>query len=259
MCARLRALGLVLLLAALRLAACDDKKEEPKAASPTETSAARPSAAATPAEGPRPTPDRIPDISVDTAGVNLGGDRVVMTAPDSPKKLRDAVARVSLSGKAVTVVALRTARTPDVAALVAALGEAGVIEVSLRTQDRTKKDATLKVVPERKLGKLEGCTVIAMVQKDRTTASWPVRGATATRYPRGMAGPDLSSTVDGVRKQLTGCASTVLVISGDDTVEWGLTFDLADRLQTADPPLKIATWALAREAPVAGRAVKGGD
>jgi biopolymer transport protein ExbD len=244
----------VVLLACLGVtAACEEKKDKliEKVAGPA-------SASATAVEPPPPNPDKVPQIVVDAQGAYVGGERANLSLADGAKRLRELLGTFRLTGKSVTVVALRNARTPDVATVVSAVGAAGVADVSVRTQDRTKKDFTLKVVPDEKAGKLPDCTVVAMVMKDRSTTSWAIRGQTAIRYSKGMAGPDLSSTVEGVQKQVHGCTSSAIAISGDDVVEWGLTFDLAERLVNADPPLKTSTVVLLKEAPVAGRPVKVG-
>jgi len=230
---------------------CDEKKEQPavKSAEPVAASAEPPPA-------PKPPPDRVPDVSVDNQGLYMGGERANLKEQDGAKKLAEIVAKYPITGKTVAVSAMRTARTPDVAAVVHALAERGAAEIVLKSQDRARKDTTLKLTPEKKLGKVADCTVTTTMLKDRTTASWHMRGGGAIKYPRGMAGPDMSLTLDGITKQVNGCSSTVLLFSGDDSVEWGLTFDLAEIVATAQPPLKITTYTLLHEAPVAGRAVK---
>jgi hypothetical protein len=250
-------LGGLFLLAAMGastgLGGCDDKKETP---------AARPAAASASAqpEAPPPPPaDKIPDISVDNQGLYMGGERVVLSAPDGPRRLKETVGKYKLDGKSVVIVALRVARTPEVSAVVKALADAGVADLTLRTQDRAKHDTNLKILPEKKLGKLPECTVVTMMLKDRTTASWSIRGGTAIKYPKGMAGPDMSQTLEGVTKQVNACPSTTLLFAGDDTIEWGLTFDLATKVSMAEPPLKIVSYGLLTTAPVAGRPVKVTD
>lgn len=244
--------GLFLLaaVAASALGGCDDKKEKP-AEKPAATTAS-----ALPEAPPSPPPDKIPDVSVDNQGLYMGGERVVLSAPDGPRRLKETVGKYKLDGKAVTIVALRVARTPEVAAVVKALSDVGVAEVTVRTQDRAKHDTNLKLVPEKKLGKLPECTVVTMMLKDRTTASWSIRGGTAIKYPKGMAGPDMSQTLEGITKQVNACTSTTLLFSGDEAIEWGLTFDLATKVSMAEPPLKIVSYGLLSAAPVAGRAVK---
>ena len=241
---------LAIVLAAVTLVGCEDKKES---AAPVP----KPSAPSVTAEPAKPPVDRPIVVMIDAEGTQVGGDRA--SGPEGPRKMRELVARLELKGKTPTVVASRTAKAVDVMGAVAALAAAGATEVTLRTPDRSKKDATRAMVPDTKAGKLADCTVAAIVQKDRTTASWPIRGGVATKYAKGMAGPDLSMTLEGLRRQVGGCSSSAMVLAGDEGVEWGLVFDISDRVVAADPPLKIGTWVLAREPLVAGRAVKVGD
>jgi biopolymer transport protein ExbD len=232
-------------------AGCEDKKEQ------LVEKVAGPSASNTePPPPPRPPPDRVPDISIDPQGLYMGGERANLSAQDGPKKLAEITGKYQLAGKTVAVSALRNARTPHVAAVVQALAAQGASEILIRTQDRAHKETSLKLTPEGKLGKIPDCTVVTMMLKDRTTASWSIRGGVATKYPRGMAGPDMSLTLEGITKQVDRCPSTALLFSGDDSVDWGLTFDLALNVASAQPPLKITTYTLPREAPVAGRPVK---
>jgi hypothetical protein len=233
-------------------AGCDDKKKEQlveKVAGPGASNTELP-------PPPKPPSDRVPDISVDAEGIYMGGERVNLAAADGLKRLDELVAKFPVASKTVALTALRNARTPHVTMVVDALARRGAVELVLKTQDRSRKDATLKLLPEGRLGKIPDCTVVTTMLKDRTTASWTVRGGVATKYPRGMAGPDMSLTLDGTRKQVDRCPATHLLFSGDDSVEWGLTFDLALNLATAEPPLKITSYTLLREVPVAGRPVR---
>lgn len=245
--------GFAVALALASLVACDEKKETPAPS----TAAPVVSAAPPSSEAARPSSDRPIVILVDAEGTQIGGDRA--TGPEGPRKMRELVAKLEVKGKMPTVLASRTAKATDVQAVVAALAAQGVTEVAIRTPDRSKKDSTRAIVPDTKAGKLADCTVAAVVQKDRTTASWPIRGGVATKYAKGMAGPDLSMTLEGLRKQVAACTSTAMVLAGDEGVEWGLVFDISDRVVTADPPLKIASWVLAREPLVAGRIVRIGE
>ncbi|MCC6647820.1 MAG: hypothetical protein IT374_19915 [Polyangiaceae bacterium] len=243
-------------LACLAVAAvgCDSPKSE----APSAPSAA-PAVTSAPAAAPAPSasPPRLPNLVVDTPGVNVGGEPHHAQNPEATKRLRDAVAKLPVSGKDVPVVALRGAKTGDVTALLGALFAAGATGAEVRTQNRDRRDTLFSVTPPKRAGKLPECTVAAMMLKDRTAASWTLRGGVALKYPRGMAGPDLTLTFEGVAKQVKACAaSTALVVSGDPSVEWGLTFDLYDKLKTTEPALPITTWIVPAEAPVAGRAVR---
>ena len=204
---------------------------------------------------PKPPEPRVPDVLVDDAGAYIGGERIELKSPESTAKLAAAVAKHPLAGKKVTVVALRNARTPDVVKTVSAIGDKAA-SVEVRTQNRDKKDVTIALEPDQKAGKLPDCTMAVMVLKDRATASWHVRGGVATKYLKGMAGPDMSQTAEGVAKQSKACpASTALVLSGDDSVEWGLVFDLS---QMGEPKAPVR-YVLPRVTPIAGQPVKLGD
>jgi len=70
-----------------------------------------------------------------------------------------------------------------------------------------------------------------------------------------MAGPDLSMTNDNVELFAKGCKqSSLLFVSADKGVEWGLTYDLAASAKTIDkaPP---DTFILLSEVPVPGHKV----
>jgi hypothetical protein len=248
--------ALLLALSACTALACDDKPATPGSSTQaTATPAASASAA------PKPVAPKVPDVLVDEGGAYIGGERVDFKAPDAAKKLTAIMEKHAavLAGKDVTLTALRAAKTPDVVRTVSALAEKAK-GLHVKTQNRDKKDATISVVPDDKAGKLADCTVTMMVLKDRATASWHIRGGVATKYPKGMAGPDMSQTAEGVAKQWKSCpAGTALVLAGDDTVEWGLVFDLTQMADPRTTPEAERVFVLPRTAPIAGRAVKIGD
>ena len=243
---------LVVLACSVAVSACDsDKKKQDL----LEKVGATPSASAAPTASAAPKSDRL-DVVVDAQGVYAGGERVNLSLPDAAKRLATLLAAHPIGGKRTEVTALRNARAADVATTVAALGDAGAPEVVVKTQDRSRKETPLTFTPGKKAGKVPECTVVVALQKDRSTASWHLGGGTATRYSRGMAGPDLSTTLDAVTKQVAACSSSALVVSAEESVDWGLTFDLALAAATAQPPLKATTWVLAPEPAVPGRPVK---
>jgi hypothetical protein len=82
-----------------------------------------------------------------------------------------------------------------------------------------------------------------------------VKGGTAKKQRKGMAGPDLSNTGEQITKDLAACDSTTAVFSGDEAVPWENAFNLAGTTLKADEKKKIDTLVLPREAPVAGRTV----
>jgi hypothetical protein len=144
-----------------------------------------------------------------------------------------------------------------VGALARALGEAGAVEIDVKTPDRTGAETLLKLLPEEIAGdKLPDCSVVAMIKKDNTSAVWHVKGGTATKFVKGLAGPDMSMTYDGIKDQMGSCASTHWLLAGEENVIWGLVFDLGQIVAKADPPPKATRAVLVYEAPIAGRAVQ---
>jgi hypothetical protein len=248
--------ALLLALSACTALACDDKPATPGSSTPATTTPAASASAA-----PKPVAPKVPDVLVDEGGAYIGGERVDFKAPDGAKKLAAIMEKHAavLAGKDVTLTALRAAKTPDVVRTVSALAEKAKT-LHVKTQNRDKKDATITVVPDDKAGQLPDCTVTMMVLKDRATASWHIRGGVATKYAKGMAGPDMSQTAEGVAKQWKTCAAgTALVLAGDDSVEWGLVFDLSQMADPRTTPEADRVFVLPRTTPIAGRAVKIGD
>jgi biopolymer transport protein ExbD len=247
--ARFRALPL-LAIAAL-LAACDDAPPKPAAgtgasATPTATVAAP----TTPAK-----PKGMPDLLVDNDGPYLAGTRINLVDPQGPEKLAKIVKELPINGQQVTLTVEKKAKTSYVAAVVAALGYAGAPTVKIKTDGRDDLPKEITVTPEVRVAALPACTVTTMVLKDLSTAIWPVKGGTAKKQRKGMAGPDLSNTGEQITKDLAGCDATLALFSGDESVPWENAFNLAGTTLKADEKKKLETLVLLREAPVAGRAV----
>jgi hypothetical protein len=91
--------------------------------------------------------------------------------------------------------------------------------------------------------------------KDLSTAVWPFKGGLGRRHRKGFAGPDLSHTSEQLKKDLASCDSTTAFFSGDDTISWEMTYNLAGTVLNSDEKKKIDTLVIPREAPVAGRPV----
>jgi biopolymer transport protein ExbD len=242
-------------VAAQVLSACGDDDGKKKLVEKV-TASASASAAAAASVAP-PDPNKLPVIKIDLNGVAyLGGERVELKLPDASQKLEEVLSKYNLEGKSLPVTAYREARTGDVMRVLAAIGARGVSDFTLHTTDRDHKDKALTFVPEKAAGKLADCTVAATVSKERYTSSWAIRGGTATKYAKGMAGPDMTQTLAGMTKQINGCDSTFVVVAGHESVEWALTFDLANLVATAQPPLKIQKFVLPKETPTAGQPFK---
>jgi hypothetical protein len=233
------------------LIGCDDK---PVASKTTALATSPTTVASAPA---KPPPDPLAGLTVDELGLYLQTHRIDMGAKDAESKIRGALAELPVKQKAVPVVASRNAKTQHVGALARALGEAGAIEIDVKTPDRTGAQTVLKLLPEEiARAQVPECAVVAMIKKDNTSAVWRVKGGTATKFLKGLAGPDMSMTFDGMKDQMGSCASAHWLLAGEENVIWGLVFDLGQIVAKADPPPKATNAVLVYEAPVAGRAVQ---
>src|SRR5690349_2590657 len=117
-----RSLLLLLTLAPLA-AGCDDPPKTGGAASASASAAASAEAAPTPTERPKPT--TMPELTVDADGPYLNGMRVKLADPNGPEKLTSIVKDLPINGKPVSLLVDKKAKVSAVAAVVAALGDAG--------------------------------------------------------------------------------------------------------------------------------------
>src|SRR5512132_4474149 len=112
--------ALPLLVIAALLAACDDASPRPGAGTSTSAPAAATVAAPTPTK-----PKGMPELLVDGDGPYLAGSRINLADPQGPEKLAKIVKELPINGQQVTITVEKKAKTPHVAAVVAALGDAG--------------------------------------------------------------------------------------------------------------------------------------
>ncbi len=252
--ARARAFSPVLALLCAALATgCDEPKKSEGSPSATASAPAAPTTART-VEAPK----TMPVITVDSQGIFITGTRIKLSDPKGPEKLVEVVKGLPVEGNPATVVADKKAKTPDVAAIVAQLGDAGAPKVTIKTDGRDDLAKEIVVVPASRVSKPDGCTVAAMVLKDLSTAVWPMRGGLGKRQRKGFAGPDLSHTAETLTKDIGSCKSNVAIVSADDSVIWEHAFNLAGTVLKADEKKALDTLVLPREAPVAGRPISLG-
>jgi len=200
----------------------------------------------------------MPTLTVDNLGPYLDGQRADLASADGPKKLTDIVKGLPIDGKEVTLVTLKKAKTRDVLAVVRELGAAGAPTVKIKTDGRNDLPQELVVTPSNKLPATpSACSVVTTVGEDLSTRVWSVKGGTAKLQKKGFAGPDFTLTADAAKKDIDRCASDTALFSGDEKVDWELTFNLGGALVSfADPGKKLKTIALVVDPPVAGRPVK---
>jgi len=241
-------------LAALAAAGCDDP---PKAKGGPAASAITTAAKVADSAQAAPKPKGMPELTVDDDGPYLAGTRINLTDPaaNGPEKLVKVTKDLPIEGKPVTLLATKKAKVSYVAAVVAALGDAGAPKVTIKTDGRDDLPKQIDVTPEVKLSSLPACSITTMILKDLSTAIWTIKGGTAKRQRKGLAGPDLSQTRDQLTKDIAACESTIAFFSGDDSAGWEATFNLAGSVLVSDEKKKIDTLVLVKETPVAGRAV----
>lgn len=248
-----RSLALPLLAIGALLVGCDD--DSPKAAGGKGATTAASASVAAPAPLAPTKPKGMPELIVDNEGPYLAGTRVNLADPQGAEKLVKVVKELPINGQAVTLTVEKKAKTPYVAAVVAALGDAGAPKVTIKTDGRDDLPKEITVTPEVRVASMPACTLATMVLKDLSTAIWSVKGGTAKKQRKGMAGPDLSNTGEQITKDLASCDSTIALFSGDEAVPWENAFNLAGTTLKADEKKKLDTLVLPREAPVAGRTV----
>jgi biopolymer transport protein ExbD len=233
------------------LAGCDDA---PKSGAGT-ASATAAAPTPTPAPTPAPKPTTMPDLTIDPEGPYLGGQRVNLGEATGAEKLAKIVKDLPINGKPVTLLVDKKAKVSAVAAVVAALGEAGAPKVVVKTDGRNDLPKSLELTPESRVSTPAGCSIVATVLKDLSTAVWPVKGGLARKQRKGLAGPDLSHTGEQLEKDLASCDSTTAMFSGDDGVGWESVFNLAGTVLVSDKKKRVDTLVLLHEEPVAGRAL----
>jgi hypothetical protein len=247
------ALGLVA-LSGPAVCGCDKEqpRTEPKAGSSTAPQVTASTAA------PAPAAPQRPQLAIDDAAAFVAGERLDLTAPDPQGRLEGALAGKLVSGETLVLNAAREAKLPRIAAMLGALGAKKARAVEIHTPLRDRREATLLF----ELGaRPEGCSVVGFIAKDSAITTWPARGATAERFNRGMAGPDLTRGSEGIRKRLLACESSTWFVSADDSVSWGLVFDLATSVLHPDDgglpkPRQVA---LLTKPPVPGRKVEADE
>ncbi len=254
-----------LALALLTLAACDDPpKNNPAAPSATPTSmgaaTGTPAGSAPPAgdSADRPKLKSMPELLVDDDGPYLGGQRANLAEPGGAEKLAKIVKELPFDGKPVNLEVSKKAKVPYVVAVVTALGDAGAPRIVVKTDGRGDLPKEITLSPESRVSSPAACSEVAMVLKDLSTAIWPIKGGTAKKQRKGLAGPDLSHTQENLEKDLAACDSNVAFFSTDDSLGWETAFNIAGTILVSDKKKKIESLVLLRETPVAGRAVTVG-
>ncbi|MBS2012371.1 MAG: hypothetical protein JST00_05770 [Deltaproteobacteria bacterium] len=204
------------------LAGCDDKEKTP----PKPSSSAS-SAASTAAPAPTPTAPAAPSkpqFAIDDTAVFVAGERFETAPADLRGRLVAAIGDKPVAGETVVLNAARETKLPKVVALFSALVAKKVKGVEVHTARRDKSMAEVTFVTNMKPA---DCSAVGSIAKEGFISVWPANGAgAADRFARGMAGPDITRGSEGLRKRLTSCDSPVFFLTADESITWGLLFDL---------------------------------
>lgn len=146
------------------------------------------------------------------------------------EKLREDLTKQKphVEGKDIVLRVAREAKRPWVATYLSELFKAGAGSVKLKTESREGYPTELKFLAQAEAKSAPKCSAVGMILDDRSTAVWKVSGGTASRRQKGMAGPDLSMTGETLERVGKQCKdSDLFFVSGAESVEWGLIYDLA--------------------------------
>jgi len=108
--------------------------------------------------------------------------------------------------------------------MVELLRQAGAGAIHVKTEAR---DSTTQELPIATATRLPDCATVAWIAKDASIEVWPAGGGTAKRVLRGLAGPDLTLGMEAMHKQGSECEASQIAVGADDSMTWGLAFDLA--------------------------------
>jgi hypothetical protein len=242
-------------------AACD--KDPPKNA-PSPKAAESSGASGTPASpapssAGEPAKPSKPQLALDDTAVFVAGERVETSSlggPDLKGKITLALAGKPVEGETLVLNAARDTKMPKVTALFSVLIAKKVKAVEVHTPKRDRSGGEIVFVTTQKPA---DCSAVGFISKESAITAWPASGATAERFARGMAGPDLTRGSEGIRKRVLACDAAPWFLGADENVTWGLVFDLALAVAQVDdagaiPASKSLT--LLTKTPVSGRKIE---
>ncbi|MBX3190832.1 MAG: hypothetical protein KF819_27795 [Labilithrix sp.] len=244
------ALALAPALAALAALGCD--KDAPKSEPGPAASAPKAAESAPPA----PEPPRKLQLALDDTAVFVGGERVETSGADPKAKIALAFGDKSIEGETLVLNAARDAKMPKVTSLFSVVIGKKVKALEVHTPKRDRSEGVLTFVLSQKPA---DCSAVGFISKESAITAWPASGATAERFARGMAGPDLTRGSEGIRKRVLACDAPAWFLGADESVTWGLVFDLALAVSQVDDAGAIPagkSLTLLTKTPVSGRKIE---
>jgi hypothetical protein len=98
------------------------------------------------------------------------------------------------------------------------------------------------------------CAAVGMITKDNAINVWTYGGSVAQRFSHGFAGPDITLGSAALAKLANACDASTQFVAGDDSIKWGVVFDLA-LASSQTPGFKPTSTVVLAKTPVPGRKV----
>jgi hypothetical protein len=219
-----------LAILATATSACD---ETPKGAPPSASASAAPTTPAAPA--PTPAAPSKPQLAVDDTAAFVSGERIDLGAPDPAGRYATVLASKKVDGEDLVLEAARDAKFPKIALIVAAAAKANAKSLLVHTPKRDRSQGEVLVALRKMPGKdAPDCSAVGFISKDNSTTAQTAAGQKGARFTKGMAGPDMTRSSEGIRKVAAACESNVWFVSADPEITWGVVADLVFSVATPD-------------------------
>lgn len=169
-------------------------------------------------------------MTVDDKAFVIAGDRVEFPKTGAGGDVVGRIAGLVRSkplvlGRTLEVDALRDTTMAHFALAVEALQRAAAAGLRVKTAKRDHTVGTLSVALDH--ANPPPCTAAAMIDKKNSVLVWPAGGAVAQRFTHGFAGPDITLGSAALAKLAGSCGAPFYFVAGDDSITWGVVFDLA--------------------------------
>jgi hypothetical protein len=234
---------------------CEDAS---KKASKTEGTALPPTPP--PQESAAPTGPSKPQLAVDNTAAFVSGERIDLNAPDPVGRFATVLGTKKVDGEDLILEAARDTAFPKVALIVAAVAKANAKSLLVHTPKRDRSQGDIQLALRRTPGKgTPECSAVGFISKDNSTTAQTAAGRSGARFTKGMAGPDMTRSSEGIRKVASACDSNVWFVSAEPEITWGVVADLVFSVAAPDDggtPVKANEVGLLSKPPGGGRKVE---
>jgi hypothetical protein len=200
---------------------CDDKTAKTVDAAPASSVTTTATASAP------PPPASPPVVTLDDTSFVVTGDKIDLSAADAKGRIVAMLAnKPMVTGQTLEVDALRDTTMPRFTIAIEALHDSKAKALTVKTAQRDRTMGTLAVALDH--GPVPPCAAVGAITKDNAINIWNYGGGSAAqRFSHGFAGPDITLGSAAFAKAANACEATVAFVSGDDSIKWGVVFDLA--------------------------------